>query len=89
MSKLPQSFVALGQYLGKNNVELVYGGGMQGLMGIVAQSASDAGGQVTGYLPEFFLSCKSNSCMFEVSMIYLESTLFLFSFSAGDTYVPK
>lgn len=42
-----------GKILAKNNVRLVYGGGSLGLMGAVANSVLDNGGQVTGIIPEF------------------------------------
>lgn len=34
-------------------IRLVYGGGAVGLMGVVAQSVLDSGGQVTGIIPDF------------------------------------
>ena len=43
----------LGRYLGTNHYHLVYGGGNIGLMGIVANAALAAGGDVTGVLPHF------------------------------------
>lgn len=44
---------ALGQALAAANIGLVYGGGSLGLMGIVARSVLEAGGHVTGIIPEF------------------------------------
>lgn len=44
---------ALGSFLGANKYHLVYGGGNIGLMGIVANAALEAGGEVTGILPHF------------------------------------
>lgn len=43
----------LGTYLGVNNYHLVYGGGNIGLMGVIANAALAAGGEVTGVLPHF------------------------------------
>jgi len=43
----------LGTYLGANGFHLVYGGGNIGLMGIIANAALKAGGEVTGVLPHF------------------------------------
>lgn len=37
----------------KNNFDLVYGGGNVGLMGVLADTVIDAGGKVTGVIPEF------------------------------------
>ncbi len=43
----------LGQSLAANGIGLVYGGGSLGLMGEVARATLDAGGRVTGIIPEF------------------------------------
>jgi uncharacterized protein (TIGR00730 family) len=42
-----------GAILAANRVRLVYGGGSLGLMGAVATSVLDHGGEVTGIIPEF------------------------------------
>jgi hypothetical protein len=39
--------------LAEAGIRLVYGGGAVGLMGVVAQSVLDSGGQVTGIIPDF------------------------------------
>lgn len=44
---------ALGQALAQAGLRLVYGGGRVGLMGILADAALDAHGQVTGVIPDF------------------------------------
>ena len=43
----------LGQSMAKANIELVYGGGSVGLMGITAKSVLAHGGRVTGIIPDF------------------------------------
>lgn len=43
---------ALGIYLAKNNIQLVYGGGKIGLMGAVADAVMYNGGEVIGVLPK-------------------------------------
>jgi len=43
---------ALGTQLARENIELVYGGGMVGLMGILADSVLLHGGHVIGVIPE-------------------------------------
>lgn len=43
---------AVGKALAEKNIHLVYGGGHVGLMGIVADSALENGGKVTGIIPE-------------------------------------
>ncbi|MEO3433730.1 TIGR00730 family Rossman fold protein [Inquilinus sp. CAU 1745] len=43
---------ALGQAIAARGIDLVYGGGRVGLMGIVADSALEAGGRVAGIIPQ-------------------------------------
>lgn len=43
---------ALGKHLAENGIKLVFGGGGFGLMGLVSNGAMDAGGHVSGYLPQ-------------------------------------
>lgn len=42
---------ALGSALASRQIELVYGGGNVGLMGVLADSVLEAGGRVTGVIP--------------------------------------
>jgi uncharacterized protein (TIGR00730 family) len=53
------AFVAAAQEFGRvladNRIGLVFGGGSIGLMGAVANSVLDHGGQVTGVIPEFLV----------------------------------
>lgn len=42
----------VGQWLGQNHWRLVYGGGAGGLMGILADSVLQAGGEVLGIIPQ-------------------------------------
>ncbi len=44
---------ALGKSMAESGIRLVYGGGNVGLMGIVARSVLDHGGEVSGIIPEF------------------------------------
>ncbi|WP_349370582.1 TIGR00730 family Rossman fold protein [Salinarimonas sp.] len=44
---------ALGRAMAASGVRLVYGGGALGLMGAVARSTIEAGGEVTGIIPDF------------------------------------
>lgn len=44
---------AFGKILAQNKVRLIYGGGSIGLMGAIATSVLDHGGEVTGIIPEF------------------------------------
>lgn len=43
----------LGWFLSEKNTTLIYGGGKVGLMGSVANSALQTGGEVVGIIPEF------------------------------------
>ena len=42
-----------GAILAENGVRLIYGGGRIGLMGLVADGAAQAGGEVIGVIPDF------------------------------------
>ena len=42
----------VGTWIGHHNGQLVYGGGNNGLMGLVAQATADAGGRVVGIIPQ-------------------------------------
>jgi uncharacterized protein (TIGR00730 family) len=50
-----EAAVALGKAFAENDVRLVYGGGSVGLMGAVAKSTLDYGGNVTGIIPDFLV----------------------------------
>lgn len=43
----------LGKLIAKENMELVYGGGSIGLMGVLADAVLENGGKVTGVIPEY------------------------------------
>src|SRR5215210_2747479 len=49
----------LGEYIGKNDISLIYGGGNKGLMGDVANAAMENGGKVIGIIPEFLIGWES------------------------------
>jgi uncharacterized protein (TIGR00730 family) len=44
--------VSVGHWLGEHGAQLVYGGGNNGLMGLIAKSAQEAGARVIGVIPE-------------------------------------
>ena len=46
---------ALGTWIGESGNALVYGGSKSGLMGDLAESVLQAGGEVTGVEPQFFI----------------------------------
>ena len=45
----------LGRWIGESGNALVYGGSKAGLMGALAESVLQAGGEVTGVEPQFFI----------------------------------
>ncbi len=51
-----EAATALGKILADNGVSLVYGGGSNGLMGAIAKSTLDHGGNVIGIIPEFLIA---------------------------------
>jgi uncharacterized protein (TIGR00730 family) len=48
--------VALGRVLAARGIELVYGGGNIGLMGVLADAALESGGRVIGVIPESLMA---------------------------------
>ena len=44
--------VKLGEYMARNSISLVYGGGNFGLMGAISTAMMEYGGHVTGVIPE-------------------------------------
>ena len=48
-----EAAAVLGKTMADAGLRLIYGGGSLGLMGIVARSTLDAGGHVTGIIPQF------------------------------------
>ena len=46
-----QTAKAVGEWIGRHQGQLVYGGGNSGLMGIVAAATQQAGGKVVGIIP--------------------------------------
>ena len=50
------SAIALGKVLAEQNIRLVFGGGRVGLMGALADAALQAGGEVTGVIPEHLVA---------------------------------
>ena len=53
---LPEKFYEisrqLGEKIGRNNYNMVYGGTVVGMMGVIADTASKFGAEVTGVIPE-------------------------------------
>lgn len=53
--RLEQAARELGRWIGESGNALVYGGSKAGLMGALAESVLQAGGEVTGVEPQFFI----------------------------------
>jgi uncharacterized protein (TIGR00730 family) len=55
---------AAGHWIGSRDGQLVYGGGNNGLMGIVASATLEAGGRVVGVIPKTLvdLECAKTDC---------------------------
>lgn len=47
-----KSAIVVGEWIGNQGGQLVYGGGRTGLMGIVANATKSAGGRVVGVIPQ-------------------------------------
>ena len=52
---LAEAVKELGTWIGKSGNSLVYGGSKSGLMGKLAESVLNAGGQATGVETQFFV----------------------------------
>lgn len=48
----------LGTWIGESGHSLIYGGSKSGLMGVIAESVLEAGGDVTGVEPQFFVNAE-------------------------------
>lgn len=48
-----EAAVALGKLFVRENIRLVYGGGSIGLMGVIADTVLEEGGEVIGVIPQF------------------------------------
>ncbi len=81
----------LGQLLGQSGIQLVYGGGRVGLMGIVADAALAAGGEVIGVIPRFLDEYEvghTNVTRLEVVDSMHERTALMAQMSAGFVVLP-
>ena len=50
-----EAAMELGRLLAQENIRLIYGGGGVGLMGATARACAEAGGHVTGIIPDFLI----------------------------------
>ena len=78
----------LGALIAKNGHTLVYGGSKKGLMGILAQSALDAGGRVVGVEPQIFIdSCAQLEGLTELIVTPTMSTRKQKMIELGDAFI--
>ncbi|MAI05932.1 MAG: Rossman fold protein, TIGR00730 family [Alphaproteobacteria bacterium TMED87] len=61
--------IELGKIIAKNNIKLIYGGGEEGLMGVLANSVLYNGGTVEGILPSFFPKPSFQSQLFKLTVV--------------------
>ena len=54
-ARYAQAAREVGDWIGRHGGQLVYGGGQNGLMGIVAEATAAAGGSVVGIIPQFMV----------------------------------
>jgi uncharacterized protein (TIGR00730 family) len=54
-ARYAQAAREVGQWIGRHGGQLVYGGGQNGLMGLVADATTAAGGSVVGIIPQFMV----------------------------------
>ena len=45
--------IQIGEFLGKKNITIIYGGGSIGMMGHISRSSMKVGGKVVGVIPKF------------------------------------
>ncbi|MFT0859531.1 TIGR00730 family Rossman fold protein [Ancylobacter sp. G4_0304] len=50
-----ETAIELGRLFARENIRLIYGGGGVGLMGATARACAEAGGRVTGIIPDFLI----------------------------------
>ena len=78
----------LGSYLGKNNINLVYGGGSNGLMGEIAKSVKSSGGYVIGIIPKFLKTQENiNTKMDKMIIVNNMSIRKKKLFEKGDAFI--
>lgn len=85
-----ETAVDLGRYLAENNIGLVYGGAGVGLMGTVASSAMENGGNVIGVIAESFADRVAHNNLTELHVVSTmhERKKIMFDLSDGFIALP-
>ncbi|EJF90647.1 TIGR00730 family Rossman fold protein [Bartonella tamiae] len=55
-----ESAYKLGTLLAKADIQLVYGGGSNGIMGVVSKAVRENGGKVIGIIPQFLINIETS-----------------------------
>ncbi|MBQ3437132.1 MAG: TIGR00730 family Rossman fold protein [Fusobacterium sp.] len=80
--------IEMAKWIAKNNYELVYGGGKQGLMGVVSDTVMAEGGKVTGIMPHFLtereLANEEITKFIKVQTMYERKKMMI---DLGDVYI--
>ncbi len=78
----------LGLELGQNGIQLIYGGGHVGLMGITADATLEAGGQVIGIIPAHLHDIEvSHENLTELHVVDSMHTRKMMMFDRADAFV--
>lgn len=80
----------LGRLLAENSIDLVYGGGNIGLMGIISRTVLEHGGHVTGIIPELLHSKVPHEELSELKIVknMHERKSLMYSMSDGFICLP-
>lgn len=89
-SEYLEAAVELGRYLAEKSIGLVYGGAGVGLMGAVASSAMENGGDVIGVIPESFADRVGHDNLTELHVVSTmhERKTIMFDLSDGFIALP-
>ena len=79
--------VELGRYLAENDIGLVYGGAGVGLMGAVASSAMENGGDVIGVIPESFADRVGHDNLTELHIVSTMHERKTIMFDLSDAFI--
>ena len=77
----------LGIIMAERGIRLVYGGGNIGLMGIIADTVMDAGGEVIGVIPDFLMKFEVGKTNVN-ELIVVERKKRMFELSDGVVVLP-
>src|ERR1700722_2749041 len=83
-----QAAIELGQQLAQHHITMIYGGGVQGLMGEVANSAMANGGRVIGFMPHHLEELEEpNWAITELHMVDTMHTRKRLMFEHSDAFI--